>query len=415
MSRDGFRRAGKPQISSDSSLNSRQNRSVFSLRPHKAQQSSNHTRSVKEQRTEDGGESQNFPSVIGTCPDMCPAKERAQREQLRDLSIFERLNGDPRKTSPSLAVKKFCRTISSQNIQPSDIRPLHVLQDTLKYLMNILHSSEYSYEVVHDFVFDRTRSIRQDLSMQNINNDQAIHMYEEMVKFYVISHNKLAKHGKSSNLMSLHYLNKEQLVKSLVSLYDLYRMDEMSTSIRRKAAEFYSLYILLHLGSNSQSMGESLSIWLRHLPSPVLKSKEMSFARSILRYVQIGNYLRFFRTIAAEASDLQFYLLEPFINEVRAQAISFINHGGYKLYPYPLADLSEILMMQESELESLCVACALETWTDETGVQFLPTKQTSFCLPKEGFQQYSFSGLAPKASKSWKPRDDVMSMAKVAV
>lgn len=33
-------------------------------------------------------------------------KERAQRERLRDLSVFERLNGNPGRTSPSLAVKK---------------------------------------------------------------------------------------------------------------------------------------------------------------------------------------------------------------------------------------------------------------------------------------------------------------------
>lgn len=34
------------------------------------------------------------------------AGERAQRERLRDLAVFERLDGNPRKTSPDLAVKK---------------------------------------------------------------------------------------------------------------------------------------------------------------------------------------------------------------------------------------------------------------------------------------------------------------------
>lgn len=34
------------------------------------------------------------------------AKERVQREQFRDLTVFERLNGNPRKTSSTLAVKK---------------------------------------------------------------------------------------------------------------------------------------------------------------------------------------------------------------------------------------------------------------------------------------------------------------------
>lgn len=66
-------------------------------------------------------------------------------------------------------------------MQVSDVRPLPVLQETLNYLLNLLDSPEHPFEVVHDFIFDRTRSIRQDLSMQNIVNGQTIHMYEEMV------------------------------------------------------------------------------------------------------------------------------------------------------------------------------------------------------------------------------------------
>lgn len=63
-----------------------------------------------------------------------------------------------------------------------------MLQRTLKYLINLVNSEEHPFEVVHDFVFDRTRSIRQDLSMQNINDDQAISMYEEMVQVHYNMH-----------------------------------------------------------------------------------------------------------------------------------------------------------------------------------------------------------------------------------
>lgn len=65
----------------------------------------------------------------------------------------------------------------------SDVRPLPVLEDTLAYLLNLLTSAKQPFEVIHDFIFDRTRSIRQDLSMQHIVNDRAIHMYQEMVRF----------------------------------------------------------------------------------------------------------------------------------------------------------------------------------------------------------------------------------------
>jgi hypothetical protein len=37
---------------------------------------------------------------------LCTERERIQREKLRDLAVFERLNGNPSKSSPALAVKK---------------------------------------------------------------------------------------------------------------------------------------------------------------------------------------------------------------------------------------------------------------------------------------------------------------------
>lgn len=70
-------------------------------------------------------------------------------------------------------------------MQPSDVRPLPVLEETLNYVLNLIKSADYPFEVVHDFIFDRTRSIRQDISMQNIVNDKVVHMYEEMVCFFL--------------------------------------------------------------------------------------------------------------------------------------------------------------------------------------------------------------------------------------
>ncbi|URE31266.1 SAC3/GANP/Nin1/mts3/eIF-3 p25 family [Musa troglodytarum] len=321
---------------------------------------------------DDSHRSPNSPYLAGTCPDMCPAKERAQRERLRDLSVFERLKGNPARTSPHLAVKKFCRTISTVDIQESDVRPPPVLQRTLKYLMNLVNSEEHPFEVVHDFVFDRTRSIRQDLSMQNIIDDQAISMYEEMVqvhynihalivawlifeichvKFHIVSHNRLVMCWGKSDLSSLCHLNIEQLMKCLLTLFKLYDLNRLSRSLHTNEAEFYSFFVLLHLGGKIQKMvsfwllcvyiisfstsmfalirvhdhftavlfvqqGDSLSLWYRQLSLPILQSKKMHFARALIRYSQMGNYKRFFCSLEAEASDLQLRLVEPFLDEV---------------------------------------------------------------------------------------------------
>ncbi|KAH1217397.1 SAC3 family protein C [Glycine max] len=345
---------------------------------------------ISNTQEDDAQPSSNF---VGTCPYMCPERERIQREKLRDLAIFERLHGNPGKSSPALAVKKFCRTISTKYVQASDMRPITVLEDTLNYLLSLLESKEHLFEVVHDFVFDRTRSIRQDITMQNIVNKKAIYMYEGMVKFHVVSHYKLWCSMSDPNTASLHHLNMEQLTKTLASLFNLYKANQNSNHVHENEAEFHSLYVLLHLGSYSQPMGEPLSLWFRRVSTPVLKSKEMCFARRILRSFRFGNYKDFFCTAAAQASYLQFCIMMPYINEVRVLALSCINFGGYKLHPYPLLDLSKLLFIKESDLESFCNHCGLETGTDESGNKLLPTKQTTFGHPKGGFQRYSFLGL----------------------
>lgn len=363
-------------------------------KPRRGNTSSSNNQKEKIKTEEDKeADSSDFPRLIGTCPFMCPESERSQRERLQDLAVFERLHGNPRKTSQALAVKKFCRTISAKHMQASDVRPLPVLEDTLAYLLNLLDSTDHPFEVVHDFIFDRTRSIRQDLSMQNIVDDKSIYMYEKMVKFHVISHLKLQRCRSSSDISSVHYLNMEQLTKALTSLYNLYDANRDSGTVYGNEAEFHSLYVLLHLDSNTQPMGESLSLWFRFVLHPIIRSKEMCFARSVLRFYQMGNYMRFFSTISAEASYLQYCILEPYINKVRALSLSYINNAGYKLHPYPLVHLSKLLKMKESDLEVLCNACGLETCADDMGNKLLPTKQTTFCCPKEGFQSYNFTGL----------------------
>uniref|UniRef100_A0A0E0D0L2 SAC3/GANP/THP3 conserved domain-containing protein n=1 Tax=Oryza meridionalis TaxID=40149 RepID=A0A0E0D0L2_9ORYZ len=326
------------------------------------------------------------PPIVGSCPDMCPARERAQRERLRDLAVFERVGGDPARTSPSLAVKKIkasnvqkqimlfrhylfsmslllgglkdfmnrvcfkrIRTISSTSVQASDIRPLQVLRETMDYLLHLLDSSEHQFEIVHDFIFDRTRSVRQDLSIQNIVNAQAIQIYEDVIKFHILSHQRLSRSSQDSDVSSLCYLNMEQLMKCLLSLFDMYDVIHKNNSQSSKETEYYSFYVLLHLGCKIPKMVDSLSLWYGHLSALIIQSKEMVFARSILRFYHLGNFKRFFCTIAAEGTDLQLRLLEPFLNE-------------------------------ELELETLCRLCGLEISKNKDTKAFAP-KQASFCVP----------------------------------
>lgn len=339
-----------------------------------------------------------MPCISGTCPDMCPAKERAQRERLGDLAVFERLNGDPRKTSASIAVKKFCRTISISDTQPSDIRPLRVLWNTLKYLVKLLDTSEHGFEVVHEFVFDRTRAIRQDLTIQNITNHQSIVMHEQMVRFHILSQHKLQHLGNNKDTSLLH-LNLEQLSKCLKSLLDLYHVTRKSESNSENQAEFYCYYVLMNLGSHKLWQGETLAAWFRSIRPSLWKSKKMEFARNVLRCYRMGNFKGFFNLVR-DSTYLEACLMEYYFNEVRAQAVSCINYSGYKLSPFPLVDIAELLLMTEFDMEEFCSLCGLTTSTDEKGHKFLPVKQVNFNLPAKGFPQCSCPFIEGKLASS---------------
>ncbi|CAI5465221.1 unnamed protein product [Closterium sp. Yama58-4] len=152
---------------------------------------------------------------VGTCPDMCPARERAARERLRDLAVFERRRDDPSTTSPLLAVKKFSRTLGAGGVAvPRDeIRPPAVLMRALAHLVRIVGGEGTGAghggwrgaergavvlgegrmsEGVYEFVSDRLRGMRQDMAMQRIHGAQAVQLLAPMVRFHAAAAYELA-------------------------------------------------------------------------------------------------------------------------------------------------------------------------------------------------------------------------------
>ncbi|KAL6328021.1 hypothetical protein AAG906_033285 [Vitis piasezkii] len=309
--------ASSSAFSSPASSSSRFRSEKFSSNPQKLPQR-------PEQEEEGEQDPNNLLSLVGTCPFMCPGPNVS----IRDLAVFERLHGNPGKTSPSLAVKK---------VNPTSHASIPVGRD-FELPIKLLDATEHPFEVVHDFVFDRTRSIRQDLSMR----------ISLMIKQFICMKKCFAIVAASQIfLRSLPQYGAGEKVS--ISLYALSEENRNSNSIYKNEPEFCSFHVLLHLGSNNQPL--SLSLWLGRVPSLILKSKEMSLA------------------------------------------LSCVNYYGYKLHPYPIAHLSKLLMMKELDVESFCNACGLETSTGERGNKFLSTKQTNFHYPKEVFPSYCLLGL----------------------
>lgn len=117
--------------------------------------------------------------VVGTCEDMCPAAERTRRMRQRDVAYFERPNqAEPDVTTRELAVKKFARKVTvkqrdedvddSDMWGPSDVRTMAALERTMVHLRGLMDRSDVPFGVLHKFLWDRHRSVRQDLNVQHI-------------------------------------------------------------------------------------------------------------------------------------------------------------------------------------------------------------------------------------------------------
>ena len=108
---------------------------------------------------------------------MCPEFQRFEREFQNDLKIFEILDNpksNMKRAKHGLMVKAYRRpTIKAkeegnQNYQIlEELRPPYVLEITMDYLASLLDNPQkIPQDKIYDFLFDRTRQIRQDFTMQ---------------------------------------------------------------------------------------------------------------------------------------------------------------------------------------------------------------------------------------------------------
>ncbi|KAI9243827.1 SAC3/GANP/Nin1/mts3/eIF-3 p25 family-domain-containing protein [Phascolomyces articulosus] len=153
----------------------------------------------------------------GTCTSMCPAFELVEREvqnMLDNLEVDAFGNADQTK-----AVKRYRRSAAgNEQPLPSDVRPPTVLVKTLDYLFNdVLMSNPFITS--HGFLWDRTRAIRQDFTLQNIRDINAVEVHERVARFHILALHELCEYDEEKFSQQQEM---EQLGKVLISLNEFY-------------------------------------------------------------------------------------------------------------------------------------------------------------------------------------------------
>uniref|UniRef100_A0A8C9RYG3 Germinal-center associated nuclear protein n=1 Tax=Scleropages formosus TaxID=113540 RepID=A0A8C9RYG3_SCLFO len=280
---------------------------------------------------------------VGTCPDMCPEKERYMRETRNQLSSFEVIP-DTEKVDHATAIKEYSRSSADQEEPlPHDLRPLPVLSMTMDYLVTrIMDQGDDNLRDWYDFVWNRTRGIRKDITQQHLCDPLTVSLIEKCARFHI----HCAHHLCQEPMMSFDAkINNENLTKCLQSLKEMYQDLATRGVYCIHEAEFRGYSVLLKLND-----GDILRE-VQQFRAEVRNSPEVNFAVQAFAALNNNNFVRFFKLVKA-ASYLSSCILHRYFNQVRSLALRNLNTaytvGSRGSTNFPLDDLVRMLMFRNT-------------------------------------------------------------------
>ncbi|XP_061463613.1 germinal-center associated nuclear protein [Rhineura floridana] len=283
-------------------------------------------------------------TFVGTCPDMCPEKERYMRETRNQLSVFEVIPGTD-KVDHAAAIKEYSRSSADQEEPlPHELRPSEVLSMTMDYLVTqIMDKGEGNYREWYDFVWNRTRGIRKDITQQHLCCPLTVSLIEKCTRFHIHCSHHLCEEPMSSFDAKI---NNENMTKCLQSLKEMYQ-DLTNKGIYCKSeAEFRGYNVLLNLNK-----GDILREVQQYRPA-VRNSTEVRFAVQAFAALNSNNFVRFFKLVQT-ASYLNACLLHCYFSQIRRDALKSLNIAytvnAQRSTIFPLHNVVRMLLFKNFE------------------------------------------------------------------
>ena len=165
-------------------------------------------------------------------------------------------------------VKKFRRAAAGLEEQlPSNLRPPTVLKRTCDYLFNDVIGNAQALAHVHHFVWDRTRAIRNDFSIQQVTKPDelriAVECYERIARFHILSLHQLALPERPYSKYDWQQ-EREQLDRTLLSLIQYYE-DSRGRIALPNEAEFRAYCVIFQLQDPTPDLEDRVQTWPREV------------------------------------------------------------------------------------------------------------------------------------------------------
>ncbi|XP_043916221.1 germinal-center associated nuclear protein-like [Protopterus annectens] len=253
--------------------------------------------------------------LVGTCPDMCPEKERYMRETQNRLSIFETVQGT-NEVDHGAAVKEYSRSSADQEEPlPHELRPLPVLVMTMNYLVTkVMNNGVANLREWYDFLWNRTRGIRKDVTQQHLCDPETVSLIEKCTRFHILCAHYMCEEPVSSFDAKI---NNENLTKCLQTLKEMYHDLSKKGMHCPNEAEFRCYSILLRLDK-----GDILREAQQFQPA-IRNSQDVKFAIQAFAAFNSNNFVRFFK-LARAATYLNACILHRYFNPVRVLALKIL-------------------------------------------------------------------------------------------
>ncbi|XP_029667415.1 uncharacterized protein LOC115238052 [Formica exsecta] len=318
----------------------------------------------------------------GTCPDMCPEKERLMRESQRQIAPYEQLEGNEYKINHLTAIKQYSRSSADQEEpMPHELRPVKSLKMTMSYLlheiMDLCEQEDTNLAEWYHFLWDRTRGIRKDITQQELCCVESVELIEQCARFHIVCSERLCAEDASVFDMKI---NTENLTKCLQTLKYMYHDLRLKGITCENESEFRAYIVLLNLNDGNFLYD------LQQLPKSVQNSPEIQFAINIYFALDSSNYYKFFKLVR-ETTYLNACILLRYFNQIRLKAFKVMLKAYCRSTStaFPLYELIDILGFEnETEAKYFCEQVGLNFSNDELNILF---NRRNFSMPAGSIQQ----------------------------
>ncbi|KAL5047597.1 hypothetical protein BDW71DRAFT_39318 [Aspergillus fruticulosus] len=354
---------------------------------------------------------------VGTCTSMCPEFERVERIVQKMVDKSEKYLHPATNTLQNMEtkmLKRFRRSAAGYDEQlPSDIRTPRTLLQTMNYLTRHVIGGPEPLGIIHKFVWDRTRSIRNDFSVQQLTQEDdvkiAVTCLERIARFHIVSLHLLSSPANEEPFDR--HQEREQLNNTMLSLMYYYDDNRGRISFPNED-EFRAYYIIFSIHDQRPDLEARVQKWppeLRNAPRVRVALELFAAAGNTWEYqgtldakrpnaIAQGFYARFFSLVNSPGvSYLMACVAEIYFNHMRQTAIRSI-WKGYCRYPSSQQHKNE-----EWTIDELTDVLCFDD-NDQT-IQFCAEQDLQFAENANGDLYLSW-GSRPVDSVAFQPSSD---------